>query len=173
MAARLSTRSSTTQSEGFNGSRAANKRSRMIAENLLQRAALAADSGARVVFWGETNSYVLPEDEPWLMDRAARLAREKGVSDLSAIVRRLGGVPAESRDVAGFLIEGFTAVRSVTGTGGVLSAMRVNEMVTNAGYEKAARNQASSSDVRWLIEWNYQDEKRHLSWIERSLNRTS
>lgn len=55
------------------------ERSRLIDENLLRRAGLAADAGARVVFWGETNSSVLPEDEPWLMAQAAQLAREKKI----------------------------------------------------------------------------------------------
>jgi len=54
-------------------------RSRLIDEDLLRRAAREADAGARVVFWGEGNSYVLPEDESWLMDRASRLARDKGI----------------------------------------------------------------------------------------------
>jgi apolipoprotein N-acyltransferase len=53
--------------------------SRRIDEHLLLRAGLAADAGARVVFWGETNSFVLPEDEPWLMQESARLAREKKI----------------------------------------------------------------------------------------------
>lgn len=53
--------------------------SRRIDEHLLVRAGLAADAGARVVFWGETNSFVLPEDEPWLMGEAARLAQEKKI----------------------------------------------------------------------------------------------
>ena len=54
-------------------------RSRLIDEDLLRRAAREADAGARIVFWGEANSYVLPEDEAWLMARASGLAREKKV----------------------------------------------------------------------------------------------
>jgi apolipoprotein N-acyltransferase len=54
-------------------------RSRLIDENLLQRAAREADAEAKIVFWGEGNSYVLPADEPWLMARASQLAREKRI----------------------------------------------------------------------------------------------
>jgi apolipoprotein N-acyltransferase len=54
-------------------------RSRLIADDLLQRAARQADAGARVVFWGEGNSYVLPADEPWLMTRASQLASDKKI----------------------------------------------------------------------------------------------
>jgi apolipoprotein N-acyltransferase len=54
-------------------------RSRLIDENLLQRAAREADAGAKIIFWGEGNSYVLPEDEPWLTARASQLARDKKI----------------------------------------------------------------------------------------------
>jgi apolipoprotein N-acyltransferase len=54
-------------------------RSRRIDEDLLRRAAVAADAGAEIVFWGEGNSYVLPQDEPWLMSKASELARTKKI----------------------------------------------------------------------------------------------
>ena len=55
------------------------ERSRLIDEDLLQRAAREADAGARIVFWAEANSYVLPGDEAWLMTRASQLARDKRI----------------------------------------------------------------------------------------------
>jgi apolipoprotein N-acyltransferase len=54
-------------------------RSRMISDNLLRRASREADAGARIVFWGEGNSFVLPQDEPALMARASELAGEKKI----------------------------------------------------------------------------------------------
>jgi apolipoprotein N-acyltransferase len=54
-------------------------RSRLISDNLLGRAAREADAGAKIVFWGEGNSFVLPEDEPALMARASELARGKKI----------------------------------------------------------------------------------------------
>jgi apolipoprotein N-acyltransferase len=53
--------------------------SRGIDGDLLRRAAREADAGAKIVFWGEGNSYVLPQDEPWLMSQASELARTKKV----------------------------------------------------------------------------------------------
>ena len=55
------------------------QRSRLISDNLLGRAAREADAGAKIVFWGEGNSFVLPQDEPALMARASELAREKHI----------------------------------------------------------------------------------------------
>jgi apolipoprotein N-acyltransferase len=54
-------------------------RSRALDEDLLHRAAREADAGARIAFWGEANSYVLPADEAWLLGRASDLAREKQI----------------------------------------------------------------------------------------------
>jgi apolipoprotein N-acyltransferase len=53
--------------------------SRRIDDDLLRRAAREADAGAKVVFWGEGNSYVVPQDEPWLMAQASDLARSKKI----------------------------------------------------------------------------------------------
>ncbi len=53
--------------------------SRRIDEDLLRRAAIEADAGAKIVFWGEGNSFVLPQDEPWLTAKAADLARTKKI----------------------------------------------------------------------------------------------
>lgn len=53
--------------------------SRRIDGDLLRRAAREADAGAKIIFWGEGNSYVLPQDEPWLMAQASELARTKKI----------------------------------------------------------------------------------------------
>jgi apolipoprotein N-acyltransferase len=55
------------------------QRSWLISDDLLRRAAREADAGAKIVFWGEGNSFVLPQDEPALMARASELAREKRI----------------------------------------------------------------------------------------------
>src|SRR5690606_9370068 len=68
---------------------------------------------------------------------AADLEQFKGdhqrhIEELSAEVMRLGGEPPDrSPDLKGYLLEGFTALRSVTGTEGALKAMRSNEVTTN------------------------------------------
>lgn len=91
------------------------------------------------------------------------------IEELSQAVKELGHEPPENKpDLKGLLIEGFTAIRSVTGTQGALSAMRTNENLTTKTYEEALKNELPSS-VRDLIYKNYQDEKRHLYYIESTL----
>lgn len=50
-----------------------------ILDNLLQRAGREADAGARIIFWGETNSFSMKADEPAMMACGARFARDHGI----------------------------------------------------------------------------------------------
>ena len=93
------------------------------------------------------------------------------VSELSAEVRRLGGQPTErKKDVKGFLIQGFTAIRSATGTEGALKAMQSNEKLTNKNYGNAVQMNFPV-DVMQVVERGFRDEQRHLAWIESALQR--
>ncbi|MDF2867256.1 MAG: ferritin [Gammaproteobacteria bacterium] len=94
---------------------------------------------------------------------------DRHVNDLSAVIRRLGGEPPDfSPDLKGFFIEGFTAIRSMTGTEGALKAMRSNEKLTNRTYEKAL-GWEMPADIRAIVDKNFADEKRHLAYIEQAI----
>jgi uncharacterized protein (TIGR02284 family) len=94
---------------------------------------------------------------------------ERHVDNLSSLMRNHGGTPPEfSRDFKGFFMEGFTKVRSATGTEGALKAMRGNEKLTNRKYEKALEDDLPA-DVLKVIRENREDERRHLQYIERML----
>jgi uncharacterized protein (TIGR02284 family) len=101
---------------------------------------------------------------------AFRADHQRHIADLSECIRRFGGEPPErKRDFKGFLIEGFTAIRSMTGTEGALKAMQGNEETTNKHYREAL-DVAFPADVRALIERNYDDERRHLTYVDDALN---
>jgi rubrerythrin len=92
-------------------------------------------------------------------------------TELAGKIVALGGNPPEfSKDFKGHLIEGFTALRSITGTQGALAAMRSNEQLTNRKYAKALDELALPSDIRMLLEGGYADEQRHLQYIEDRLD---
>lgn len=100
---------------------------------------------------------------------AFRDDHERHITDLSKLLRDEGeAAPERSRDLKGFFIEGFTAVRSVTGTEGALRAMKTNEELTNRRYEQALTVELSA-EARKLVEKNFHDEQRHLRWIEKTL----
>jgi apolipoprotein N-acyltransferase len=50
-----------------------------ILDDLLRRADREAQAGAKIIIWGETNSFSLKQDEPAMMARGAQFARESGV----------------------------------------------------------------------------------------------
>lgn len=94
----------------------------------------------------------------------------KHVDLLSAKVLELGGTPPElSSDFKGFMITGFTALRSLTGTKGALEAMETNERLTTSSYEEASKL-AYPVDVLAIVRSNYADEQRHLSYIREAIS---
>jgi len=94
----------------------------------------------------------------------------KHVDLLSAKVLELGGTPPElSSDFKGFMISGFTALRSLTGTKGALEAMETNERLTTSRYEEASKLDYPV-DVLAIVRSNYADEQRHLSYIREAIS---
>jgi len=96
------------------------------------------------------------------------------INDLSALIRKHGGQPPErTLDFKGYLIEGFTSLRSVTGLVGALKAMKLNEMLTNKIYKGALSTEDSKNwpeDVIGLIKKNYFDEVKHLAYIRDAID---
>lgn len=96
---------------------------------------------------------------------------ERHITDLGAAIVDLGGeAPAIRRDVKGFFIEGMTALRAAMGTEQSLKAMLTNEKLTNREYDKAAK-MTLPPEVDALVRRNYDDEKRHLAYIEDAIAR--
>lgn len=98
---------------------------------------------------------------------------ERHITDLSQAVRMLGGEPAgRGRDLKGVLLEGLTALRSVSGTLGALRAMKMNEKLTNRAYERTLEAKLPGS-ARDVVLRNRDDERRHLASIEMHIDRLS
>lgn len=95
------------------------------------------------------------------------------INELSAVIVSLNGEPPKrTQDFKGYLIEGFTSLRSITGTEGALKAMQTNEKLTNATYEKALKKlqeDDAMENIKALVSKNYEDEKRHLAYIKNAL----
>lgn len=94
---------------------------------------------------------------------------ERHVHYLGDSIREFGGTPPEySKDFKDFFIEAFTSARSAAGTEGVLDAIKRNEELTNREYREAAQLDFPL-DVKGLIEKNYDDEKKHMAYIEMAI----
>jgi uncharacterized protein (TIGR02284 family) len=91
---------------------------------------------------------------------------QQHITSLSAALREIGGTPPEfSPDFKGYIISGFTSLRSLTGTKGALKAMFSNEKLTNEKYSEAIGWDVQPF-IKTIITQNLEDERRHLSYIE-------
>ena len=98
-----------------------------------------------------------------------RLDHEDHIRKLSEVLSNSGEAPPErKKDIKGYFIKGFTSMRSSSGEEGALKAMKSNEELTNKKYDKA-RSKEMTPAVKAIIEKNYEDERRHLDYIEAQL----
>lgn len=98
-----------------------------------------------------------------------RADHERHVSDLSTLIGKLGGNPPKTTlDFKGFLIQGFTAIRSMIGNESALKAMKMNEELTNKNYYEALEFDLQP-DVKAVVQKNYEDERRHLKYIRQCI----
>jgi uncharacterized protein (TIGR02284 family) len=93
---------------------------------------------------------------------------QRHITDLSAVVSKYGGVPRTKTDVKGFFIKGFTAITSAMGDEAALRAMQGNETLTTGTYQKAMKEKWPA-DVLALIQKNFADEQRHLTFIREAI----
>lgn len=103
--------------------------------------------------------------------RIFRRDHERHITELSTLVRELGGTPRTRPDTNGFLLKRFTSVATTMGDNGALLAMKANEHVANGMYA-AALAQPWPPRLRALLERNLADERRHLVFIDEALRRT-
>jgi rubrerythrin len=120
------------------------------------------------------HAYTHAIDHIDIQDVKNRLAEFRGdhqrhVDDLSAVIRRYGDTPPElKQDFKGYLIQGMTSLRSVSGTAGALKAMKSNEELTNKTYDQAVAI-GFPPDVQSIVARNRDDERRHLDYISRCI----
>jgi len=94
---------------------------------------------------------------------------ERHILELSDFVLGLGEAPPErARDFKGFLIEGFTALRSLAGTEGALKAMVSIEEATNRIYREALDQDLPAAALA-IVQGNYGDERQHLAYAKEAL----
>ncbi|BDG06975.1 ferritin-like domain-containing protein [Anaeromyxobacter paludicola] len=99
-----------------------------------------------------------------------RLDHQRHVLELSQALLRMGeNPPAFSSDMKGFVLEGVTALRGLTGPEGALKAMRGNEQLTNAVYATVLAKPLPA-EILAIVRRAYADEQRHLAYIESALD---
>lgn len=98
---------------------------------------------------------------------------ERHIEELFDIITSFGEEPpSRSRDFKGFLIEGFTAIRSSLSDENALKAMHSNEKITNKKYDEALKWDLPER-VLEIIAKNRDDERRHIEYIKHQLSVTA
>ena len=92
------------------------------------------------------------------------------VKKLSAAVVAQGGKPHERGSAKGFFLKQLTSIRAKMGNESAIRAMQANETLMNTIYAKACK-EPWSDDLRKLVETNYHDEQRHLSYLQDCITR--
>jgi uncharacterized protein (TIGR02284 family) len=90
---------------------------------------------------------------------------ERHITELGAIVRRLGGEPPKKADIKGFVRKAMTKVAGLAGAEAILKAMKSNETVINDAYNLHVKKDFPQ-DILELVRKNLMDEQRHLAWVE-------
>jgi len=88
---------------------------------------------------------------------------DRHVSELSEVVRDMGGEPIERIDAKGALIQGYTMLSSQEDRTAVL-AMKGNEELSNNAYASALQANLPR-EIRAMVMRNFEDERRHMTWL--------
>jgi len=94
---------------------------------------------------------------------------QQHVTDLSFLVRAMGGEPKREGDIKQLLTKGKVVLAGLIGDRVVLGAMKTNEDDTNEAYERAVQHAGVTEEARRVLEKNLGDERRHRAWIEERL----
>jgi rubrerythrin len=101
---------------------------------------------------------------------AFKLDHQRHVLELSQALLGMGVSPPEvSPDLKGSILGSVTGLRARLGTEQALRAMRSNEQLTTSSYARALAK-PFPEDVLEIVRRGDADERRHLAWIERSID---
>lgn len=105
--------------------------------------------------------------------RDFREDHRRHIDDINLLLVDLKGAPLLEDDLEHILLEGKVFIASLVGDRAVLKAMQSNEEETTKTYKAAVEIRGFAPEVTKVIENNYADERRHLSWIRAKLETMS
>jgi uncharacterized protein (TIGR02284 family) len=88
---------------------------------------------------------------------------DRHVRELSEVVKQAGKEAPSDLDAKGVIIKGFTMLSAQEDRTAVL-AMRGNEELSNNAYASALKAELPI-EIRDMVQANFDDERRHMSWI--------
>ena len=95
-------------------------------------------------------------------------SREQHIEELTEMIVRMGGTPEHTKAIKGYLIEGYSVLRSLTGTKGALKAVQSIEEMTNRYYDEVVSWEIDDN-VSAMLKKHFTDVKIHLDYINNNL----
>jgi len=92
------------------------------------------------------------------------------VEDLDRLATEMGGELPERIDASESVIANLAVAAAALGESTAMLAMISNERLTNSTYESVLRLDWDD-DVQEVLARNYQDEQRHLRWLEKNVGK--
>jgi uncharacterized protein (TIGR02284 family) len=114
-------------------------------------------------------------DDPIIRDRLLEFqsSHQNRIGALAEKIESMGGQPPDhSKDVKGYVMEAFTAIRSFSGLKGALAAMKTTEEITNKYYGGAVSWEVPS-ELKEMLRTYFSEEKIHLDYISGNLQAIS
>ncbi|HJT09064.1 MAG TPA: DUF2383 domain-containing protein [Stellaceae bacterium] len=93
------------------------------------------------------------------------------IEELGAQLSALGREPPKEGDMKSVLAKGKVVVFGLVGDTAILQAMKTNEDDTNTAYERAAKHDEASEEVRDALSRGLADERRHRDWMVETIKK--
>lgn len=134
----------------------------------LLNALITLDYDAAEAYRAAISRLERPEYQNRLSDFLADHVRH--TTELSALVRQLGGTPPEGPGAKSLMTTGKVAMANIAGDVAILRAMLSNEGDTNTAYERATEHTNLPENASALVAGNLSDERRHKVWLEKAIS---
>ncbi|MFN7710103.1 MAG: DUF892 family protein [Holosporales bacterium] len=107
------------------------------------------------------NDHIKQQFEDFLRDH------QRHIQEGSDYLNRQGREAPRSASAKSIITQGKVVIADIMGDTAILRAMRSNELDTNTAYERMV--QMAPQDCSEMLRRAYEDERRHLNWIETQL----
>ena len=91
------------------------------------------------------------------------------IEEISEFLRKHNETPPEGPSSKSLLTQGKVVLAKLVSERMILRAMRSNEIDTNTAYGRINNYEEIPDEIRGALKRDLQDEKRHLVWLEKTL----
>lgn len=101
--------------------------------------------------------------------KSFREDHKRHITIFTGYLRDLEYAHPQGPSLKSILTQGKVMIANLSGDKAILLAMRSNELDTNTAYKRMLEHPGLTDDLFKKVNDAYDDEKRHLSWIEKTI----